>query len=55
MVAPACAVSEETPVAKAIEALLEHRVSALPVVKDGKLVGILSYVDLLRAFGKKLA
>lgn len=54
MVAPSIAVDEETPVAKAIETLIEARVSALPVVQGEKLVGILSYVDLLRVLSSKL-
>lgn len=54
MVEPALVVNEDTPIAKAIEVLIEARVSALPVVHDQKLVGILSYVDLLRALSKKL-
>lgn len=37
-------------VAEAIDMLLEHRVGAVPVVdRFGSLVGIVSYVDLLRA------
>jgi acetoin utilization protein AcuB len=30
--------------------MLEHKIGALPVLKDGRLVGILTETDLLRAF-----
>lgn len=44
-------VAPEAEVSEAIDLLLEHRVGALPVVSpiDGRLVGIVSYVDILRA------
>ncbi|MCB9914621.1 MAG: CBS domain-containing protein [Planctomycetes bacterium] len=35
--------------AKAAEQILQHGFSALPVVKDGKLVGILTNTDILRS------
>ena len=54
MTEPTLVVNEDTPVAKAIEILIASHVSALPVVAGEKLVGILSFVDLLRALGKKL-
>ena len=38
----------DAPLETAVEMLLTERVSAVPVVHDGKLVGIVSYVDLLR-------
>ena len=38
----------------ALRVVLEHRVGALPVVEDGRLVGILSQIDLLRAFAERL-
>lgn len=41
-------VSPESEVVEAIDLMLEHKVGALPVVAEDKLVGILSYVDLLR-------
>jgi CBS domain-containing protein len=43
-------VSEETPLDEAVH-IMEHRqVKRLPVVRDGRLVGIVSRADLLRAF-----
>jgi CBS domain-containing protein len=37
-----------TPVREATRLLLSRRVAALPVVEDGRLVGIVSELDLLR-------
>ena len=44
-------VHPESDVAEAIDLMIEHRVGALPVVEadSTKLVGIVSYVDALRA------
>lgn len=44
-------VDPETDLAEACDLMIEHRVGALPVVVTGtdELVGIVSYVDLLRA------
>ena len=41
-------VDPETDVTEVIDLMLEHRVGAVPVVVDEKLVGIVSYVDVLR-------
>ncbi len=41
-------VSPETEIGEVIDLMLEHRVGALPVVAEDKLVGIVSYVDVLR-------
>lgn len=49
MSAPAIVVSPDTPVAKAMEILRARRIGRLPVVDDGRLVGIVSEPDLLRA------
>lgn len=50
MTAPAIAIRPERPVAAAARMMVEHGVNRLPVVKDGKLVGILTRADLVRAF-----
>jgi acetoin utilization protein AcuB len=42
-------VDPETEIAEAIDLMIEHKIGALPVVSDTQLVGILSYVDVLRA------
>ncbi len=40
-------VTPETPTLEAIERMRRHRVSALPVVKDGQLVGLVSETDYM--------
>lgn len=42
-------VSESTPLGDIVELMEKHKVKRLPVLSDGKLVGIVSRVDLLRA------
>ncbi|MCK8784336.1 CBS domain-containing protein [Roseomonas sp. NAR14] len=42
-------IGEEDSVAHAAKLLEEHRIRRLPVVRDGKLVGILSRADLMKA------
>ena len=39
--------SPGTPVAEAVKLMREHRIGCLPVVKDGKLMGIVTASDLL--------
>ena len=41
-------VAPETPVSEVVKAMLENRISAVPVLDDGTLVGIISEGDLLR-------
>ncbi|NUQ78674.1 MAG: CBS domain-containing protein [Polyangiaceae bacterium] len=55
MVTPAISVGVDAPITTAIERMLDGRVSALPVLDGEKLVGIVSYVDVLRAFAIKLS
>ena len=43
-------VEPERPIEEAARLMLEHRIGALPVVSDGRLAGILTETDLLRAF-----
>ena len=43
-------VDPERPIEDAARLILEHRIGALPVVEDARLVGILTETDLLRAF-----
>jgi len=40
----------ESPLAEAVNLCLRHRIGALPVLRDGTLVGIITETDLLRAF-----
>ncbi len=46
-------VGPETEMSEVISLLLEHKIGAVPVVEPGTcdVVGIISYVDLLRALG----
>jgi acetoin utilization protein AcuB len=49
-------VTPTTHVDEIIELMTEHRIGALPVVdNDNQLVGIVSYVDVLRAAGRAFA
>lgn len=42
-------VEPETPIAEAAHLLLNRRIGALPVLKGGEVVGIISETDMLRA------
>ena len=50
MTAPALTIGPERPVHEAATRMIEDGVNRLPVLKDGKLVGIVSRADLVRAF-----
>jgi len=41
-------VDPEAEIGEVIDLMIEHKVGALPVVAEDKLVGIVSYVDVLR-------
>src|SRR5262245_8844181 len=49
MTAPVIAVGEETAVQAIAEVLQEHRIKRVPVLRNGRVVGIVSRVALLRA------
>lgn len=49
MTSPAVSVSADVPVGEVARQLLGHHHRALPVVHDGRLVGVISRNDLLRA------
>lgn len=42
--------TEEVPIEEAAHLMSEHRIGCLPVVRDGKLVGIITESDLFRTF-----
>jgi acetoin utilization protein AcuB len=48
-------VDPERPIEDAAGLMLEHRIGALPVVTSGRLVGIITETDLLRAFVRSLS
>jgi len=49
MVAPVVTVSEDTEVAEIAKLLTSYRIKRVPVVRDGKIVGIVSRSDLVRS------
>lgn len=52
MTSPPIVIGPERPVSAAAKLMLEHAVNRLPVVSDGRLVGIVTRADLVRAFGR---
>lgn len=50
MTSPAVTISPDETVAQAARLMCERRVNRLPVVEDGRLVGIVTRADLVRAF-----
>lgn len=42
------AVSQEDPISRAIELILEHRVHRLPVLEGQRIIGLISTTDILR-------
>jgi CBS domain-containing protein len=47
MTTPVVTVGPETPFKEIVARLAEHRISALPVVDDGRVLGVVSEADLL--------
>jgi CBS-domain-containing membrane protein len=48
MAAPAISVNEETEVGEIARLLIAHRIKRVPVVRNGRVVGIVSRADLLQ-------
>lgn len=48
-------VDEDTPLDQVVELMDKRHVKRLPVMKDGRMVGVVSRADLLRALAAKLA
>jgi acetoin utilization protein AcuB len=42
--------TENTPIEEAAQLMLEHKIGCLPVMRDGKLVGIITESDIFRTF-----
>lgn len=55
MTANVITVTEDQPVATVVRLMEKHRIKRVPVVRDGKPVGLVSRADLLRAFAGALA
>ena len=52
MTAPAITIAPYRSIAAAAQEMLEHGINRLPVVRDGRLVGVVSRADLVRAFAR---
>jgi CBS domain-containing protein len=52
MTTPTLTIAPEATVAEAARTMCEYRVNRLPVIEDGKLVGIVTRADLVRAFAR---
>jgi len=50
MTQPAISVTADAPLAEVVRLMERHRIKRLPVVEKGKLVGLVTRADLLRAF-----
>jgi signal-transduction protein with cAMP-binding, CBS, and nucleotidyltransferase domain len=50
MTAPPVTIDAERSISEAARLMVEHQVNRLPVLREGKLAGIVSRADLLRAF-----
>lgn len=54
MVSPVITVAPDMLLDQAANLLVKHKVGGLPVMEGGKLVGIITAIDMLRAFGEML-
>jgi CBS domain-containing protein len=52
MKSPVVTVSENTPVQTIAEVLEQHHIKRVPVLRDGRMVGIVSRADLVRALSQ---
>jgi acetoin utilization protein AcuB len=50
MVKQVITTTEDTPIEEAAHLMLDHKIGCLPVLRDGKLVGIITESDLFRTF-----
>jgi CBS domain-containing protein len=52
MVTPAVTAAPDTPLSALADLLSRHRIKRLPILRDGKLVGIVSRADLVHAIAR---
>jgi CBS domain-containing protein len=52
MTAPVVTVGEETDLREVARLLTAHRIKRVPVLRDGRVIGIVSRADLVRAFAE---
>jgi CBS domain-containing protein len=52
MTAPVVTIAEDTPVQAIAEILQARRIKRVPVLRNGRVVGIVSRADLVRALAK---
>ena len=52
MTAAVLVVEPDRPIAEAARLLIDHKISALPVVEEGRLVGIVTESDFVRALAE---
>jgi acetoin utilization protein AcuB len=55
MTAAVLVVEPDRPIAEAARLLIDHKISALPVIEGGRLVGILTESDFVRALAEAMA
>ena len=55
MTAAVLVVEPDRPIAEAARLLIDHKISALPVIEGGRLVGILTESDFVRALAEATA
>ena len=53
MTSPVVTVAPETPLAEAIGMMIAHRIKRLPVIADGRLVGMVGRAGALAALGHR--
>ncbi|HON80745.1 MAG TPA: CBS domain-containing protein [Methanoregulaceae archaeon] len=49
---PAISISEDAEIEDAASLMLSHRIARLPVVRDGRLIGIIARADIIRGIGR---
>src|SRR3546814_18431766 len=55
MTADVVSVTEDQPVAVVVKLMEKHRIKRVPVVRGGKVIGLVSRADMLRAFACAVA